>query len=374
MPRHLIKKQEIQLEVASRKDAQHFYEICNKICQKELPRLLESLFDNHVEASKNISFDKIVLDLGSLNKSNIEKELPKLIVEQLKKFLNNNTKQIASFQSTSPTEVIKTEWETITFFLERGFLPWWVKKTDEYDLDAIIQKKLTTSPNKMTQLVQRYQHRPTVIKRLFSQIKKETSIKCITYFAKESTYHSKWTKIILNSINTSTFTKRNKSSLLFASFFIALLQSKKNPSNLLSAFFKSLEKFNHPSSQLLRKRVYQNILKNEVKISQLEILHLTDRGIDDAKSIYTTLDYFLKMGIWIPTKRISTAQGLEHRLIKEINQRNPIVTKKIKNLSIIKQLELPLYSIQLNKSIPNYFLLKLNRHSVIVCERRLFTG
>ncbi len=125
MPNHIIHKQKVNVQTDISADAFTLQNRISNMFKNDLKNKLESLFDQISPNGKTLRIDKLELNLGTINKENLEAEFSKKLIEQLSVKLsnaNNTTGEEIKFEEIEHKHSII---DVLTFFLQHGYMPWY---------------------------------------------------------------------------------------------------------------------------------------------------------------------------------------------------------------------------------------------------------
>lgn len=138
--KHIIRKQLIELECANRSDGFHVQQEVGQLCRDSVQPAMEKLFDQLTSADTVLSFGRVEIDLGYIQKDKLRSEFSERLLNRLEQILLDfeigATGGAPSFpgfsQGARTTEqpfaekkpALRAELENLLFFLENGFLPW----------------------------------------------------------------------------------------------------------------------------------------------------------------------------------------------------------------------------------------------------------
>ena len=143
--KHIIKKLSINLNLNQQSEAANIQQNISDLSKRRLFALLEKIFDEF-DTDEIIRIDTLKIDLGQLNKAEletdfiekIEKKLRSQLKEQLyfaktKKQLDK--KKVIDLKQLSSAQSIH---ELLDFFLQTGNFPWWANQNNFRDFEEKI--------------------------------------------------------------------------------------------------------------------------------------------------------------------------------------------------------------------------------------------
>lgn len=119
---HLIHRQIIELECSSEQQALHWQRELVQVFENRLTHELERMLDRFADKDQMIQIEHLSLNLGALNGSDFRESFVSAVLEQLPKQLEESIK---SLDINNFTKGHHNSFETFTYFLKNGTLPWW---------------------------------------------------------------------------------------------------------------------------------------------------------------------------------------------------------------------------------------------------------
>ena len=146
--RHVILKQTLEITVASDEEAWPLQQQASRIMRSKLKHLIERACDRHSTPDTLHRIDRLELDLGQLNPTNLAKELPAMFEEAFTKALNE---AIAQPDPSGLPAKTASQWELFTQFFQQGTLPWWADLAKPHQPEESIDYLLLHAPDLIRQ-------------------------------------------------------------------------------------------------------------------------------------------------------------------------------------------------------------------------------
>lgn len=155
---HLIHRQIVELECASEQRALHWQRELAQVCENRLMHELERSLNQFVNENQVIQIEQLSLDLGTLSGKNFQDSFVSAVLEQLPKQLEESIKNL---DINNFSERHHNAFETFTYFLKHGTLPWWSGSVSLAQMaeEALEQANLTSQNQAVTQLQEALQTR-----------------------------------------------------------------------------------------------------------------------------------------------------------------------------------------------------------------------
>ena len=126
---HFLGKLWFQLDAPNQKRAEAAFDQISDLAQTKLPKLLEEIFDRlDLLPHTTLKIDRLVLDLGTLGKENLEAELMQKIAESLKNALQTHFESKPD-TPTEPSPQFRIL-SLLEYYFQHGRLPWWATKAE----------------------------------------------------------------------------------------------------------------------------------------------------------------------------------------------------------------------------------------------------
>ena len=128
----IIKKQRLQVACTRKEDAWRYTDEVKQMLEKKMMPLLEKKLQQFDFKGKTLYLDRVDIQLGTVDPSNLntlvqrfEKQVDKELIAQLATFGNQKETTQSNKNLQKSTE------DTIIYYLEHGYLPWWSKSEKE---------------------------------------------------------------------------------------------------------------------------------------------------------------------------------------------------------------------------------------------------
>lgn len=175
MARHLIYRQKVMLNLSGRQEALALQEKVSRLVKNELADSLESALDQAFPPDKIVRIDTLQLDLGAISLQNFENEFKDGFIGALIKSLSAKSENLAGAAAGDRREEMLSKpqslKDTLFFFLQKGYLPWYSPDWKINDWEAQILSNF--SEEEYRQLIKwlrdNYIESPVVLDRLVFQ-------------------------------------------------------------------------------------------------------------------------------------------------------------------------------------------------------------
>lgn len=144
---HIIQKQQVQLKVGQKENTLALQQRFERMIQEQLLPRLEPLFDQLAGPDVWIEIDRLDINLGQLKPGLSDAVWLEQLYQAYIKALDEQIQKPAIQQIAREEQVINT----LAFFLERGYFPWWV---ETFDLEAAVRKIIPTQAGRILDLLQ----------------------------------------------------------------------------------------------------------------------------------------------------------------------------------------------------------------------------
>lgn len=182
MPRHIIHKQTVTLEMEESKDSNLLQDKVSHLLRGDLNGAMEAIFDRISANGEVIRIDKLRLDLGEIAPANFEAEFKSRLIDELTKAMPKSKSENSDNAIVlKPVESLAT---MLRYFLEYGRLPWYAGSKQIHGWEAEILEKFGEAEWKALVEWTRMEHAPvsTIVERLVWQF----SDKFIVIFLSQS--------------------------------------------------------------------------------------------------------------------------------------------------------------------------------------------
>ncbi len=225
---HIINRQVFDFRMESNEQALGFRRELQDVYQRKLLQVIESVFDRVATNGQIIRIDKLELDIGSLEKTDWEKQLIEKVETELYELIsrykteNNITVPAADVQQQPAAAALTgdavrhsllqnsdeaaTLEEAILYYLVNGHLPWFIAdETTEPDPEQYFITLLKTQPQRLISQLQASEHTPVIFTRMLRQFSAST----IRLFLEKAAAENQWPEIapVLQTWNSLAETK-----------------------------------------------------------------------------------------------------------------------------------------------------------------------
>lgn len=155
---HLIHRQIVELECSSEQRALHWQQELVRICENRLTPELERVLERFADSKQVIQIEQLSLDLGTLNSNDFQESFVSAVLKQLPKQLEESIK---SLDINNISKGHHNAFETFTYFLKHGTLPWWSGPVSLAQIaeEVLEQANLISQNQAVTQLREALQSR-----------------------------------------------------------------------------------------------------------------------------------------------------------------------------------------------------------------------
>ncbi|MDX2246137.1 MAG: contractile injection system tape measure protein [Bacteroidia bacterium] len=185
--KHIIGKQIVELQVAPGSDVFTLQQEVSFVFRNEVLPRLESLFDRLVGPDTVIRLEHLEIDLGKIDPTRISGSLVEQILPKLEQELRE---QIVRLTNTNPPpghgsfRVSQSLTESLIYFLENGFLPWWENRENRSEWEKYVRDNLNQNPESLKKILVLLKKNPLARERLLLQFGPEI----LAVFLKEGNY------------------------------------------------------------------------------------------------------------------------------------------------------------------------------------------
>jgi|GEM_PF-1376676 len=141
---HIIGKCRLEVNVKSQAEGDFLFEVVSHLSKQKLPAIIDKVLREHGKEDLLLRLDKVVLQLGKIQASDFESQFL-LKLEQELSFLFKNLNQDSQLDTALKKQQIptaKTKFDSIVFFLKKGYLPWWESERTATSIDELLQEVL----------------------------------------------------------------------------------------------------------------------------------------------------------------------------------------------------------------------------------------
>lgn len=197
-PNHIIKKQVLDFTLDSDIGSFAFQSRMSDVFKAEVLPLIDAHCTSISGGDSEIfRLDKLEIDLGVLDKSNLAVEFkqkidelfPRQLAEALginqsaectreHRLISNDFYDNRQFIVTSKSR----DFELLEFFIREGRLPWWVKKGELPEIAELLAEMVATEPIKVKELLTEIADKPALVQRVLYNADKSVLEKIIALF------------------------------------------------------------------------------------------------------------------------------------------------------------------------------------------------
>lgn len=156
MSTHLVDRHIFDVRYDSEADAIPLQNKILGITHDKLFDVISSVFDEF-DSPKNIRFNTLELDLGSIQESNLEEELLASVEDALRKLLIQKLGAPTNKPNAAendPKDSEKQQTAIFEQFMVSGTIPWWVRNRNDFDIKAHIASALKNQLPAVVQIIQ----------------------------------------------------------------------------------------------------------------------------------------------------------------------------------------------------------------------------
>src|SRR5438105_1291150 len=125
MPKHIIHRQKVVLEIAGQQEAFNYQNKTSGLFNNGLQSAIENVLDEISLHDEVIRIDTLKLDLGIIEAQNFEKEFAGKFISALKNAILLEKSQTGSEANTVITRQAASHRDAFIYFLIHGTLPWY---------------------------------------------------------------------------------------------------------------------------------------------------------------------------------------------------------------------------------------------------------
>ncbi|MEZ4774820.1 MAG: contractile injection system tape measure protein [Bacteroidia bacterium] len=148
--KHIIGKQVIELQVPSGGDTFALQQEVSFVFRNEVLPRLEAMFDRMVDADTVIRLDLLEVDLGRLDPQRLAASLMEQILPKVEQALReqiNSLSATASAKNQGTFKIPHSLTESLLYFLENGFFPWWGNKESWGEWEIALADTIAKNPD-----------------------------------------------------------------------------------------------------------------------------------------------------------------------------------------------------------------------------------
>lgn len=133
---YIIGKQKIKIAYQGSMDPLTLQQSIREICSNELPKKLEALLDRYDDSNLLLKLEKLEIKLVLNDGAGFADRLTAAILEQIEIQL----RMAVLANGTSAVTVAGSQLQAFVFYLENGFLPWWVQGNRDHSFRQSLQQ------------------------------------------------------------------------------------------------------------------------------------------------------------------------------------------------------------------------------------------
>ncbi len=332
MANHLIQRQIFQVKVASKADANFMYEVCSDVVKYELPTLLDEVLSKLVPAHTHLRFQKVVLDLGNIHKSNFKTQLPKKIVRELANFIqiqqqlkSNELKRSSSNRSLQAA---------LFFYLKYAYLPWWISSQKKFEINTLIQEEAQRYPKRLRAWLKKTQQQPQQLVRLCSQVNAKTQLLLLQGSSNQLNEEQEaWQNTFIQTFDHYQLSAKQR-AYLYTALLLAKEQAKHSHLSFQELFFQWYAKLSGLNIQQLRQKTQYYLQRNrsDSSLPVQNSIELIQVSSGSSQNSYKNLVYFLQIGMFTTHKEWTNLSDLEQFIVEKSAAKSHSLRKNIGHL------------------------------------------
>lgn len=310
--RHIIQKQFIEVEMQNPPDAFAFRNRLGELYYQHILPGLENVFDEIGTEHKLIRKDLLEIDVGVISSGNWEELFVAGAIRKIKEALSlesgislevnvsGKSREVDTAKANSKTETQNVE-DIFFFFLENGFLPWYVVK--DYDLEKELVVWINEQPsslkssfyyflesgNRKTFLRFIYQFDDEILNRIMSLVVDEE-------LWKEIKHYERGIKTSLRIITSDTSTSRR---LFYYPLLQAALFRQSDPVKIY--LFSLIDEIQAEKPAVARETILKEMAKRIVQETTDKVKFIKT---GKAGKLSGGIDYLLSTDVWPPKKEV----------------------------------------------------------------------
>lgn len=342
---HIVKELRYSIELDNKEEAHDVQSKISLLQESTINSLLNTVLNKFSDEYSIYKFDKIELNLGTIDKSNYEKELPFRLEEQLVNYFNENIRDNGSLRNGSIIVLNNRNLNQFEHFLLRGYLEWDTPSIQQPS--KLLQELLSNNRVELVKMLKEHGKKEAIRKRLILQFNDEALENIVLAHAKtESDYFISYKKNMLqhqhkNHLIETTFSDFRNAvwEVVFAYLFVES-GSYYNKKNFLQYLINQLSKKYNLKYESLLEVITKGLNKKENATTQLEfkriILELeTEQRIKSQKVISTLkssdkevevwieqLKYYLKFGVFNISFQLGSKSEFNEQLVSMLKAKN----------------------------------------------------
>ncbi len=175
---HIIGRQIFDIDFPSKEAAEVLQDKISSIFNNRLMDEMNILFDKIIPSNRIIKLDTLSIDIGSIDFSSLETELPDRLIQKLEQelrliLLHDNAAPASDSPDVFQDDKKGNYLQLLEFFLLKGSFPWWVSGTEGPELSEVLEFLLLNSSLKLKALIMRVGQNAYARKRLVYQFSEQ---------------------------------------------------------------------------------------------------------------------------------------------------------------------------------------------------------
>lgn len=168
---HLIDQTMFDIACDSELLARELQPVLDSFVKKNLMTVVDDEFGQASVNGIEVRIDKLEIDLGNIQYSDYQNEMPKRLREALKSRLSEMKQSLVSGKASNQGYVVKRgdEFDQLKFFLLHGYLPWYARISTQAELENLLQRGLAKAGGEFRHFLQHISSKKTVLSRLVNQ-------------------------------------------------------------------------------------------------------------------------------------------------------------------------------------------------------------
>ena len=168
---HLIDQTVFDIACDSELLASELQAVLDSFVKKDLMTVVDDEFGQASVNDIEVRIDKLEIDLGNIQYSDYQNEMPKRLRDALKSRLSEMKQSLVSGKASNQGYVVKRgdEFDQLKFFLLHGYLPWYARIGTHAELENLLQRGLTKAGREFRHFLQHVSSEKNVLSRLVNQ-------------------------------------------------------------------------------------------------------------------------------------------------------------------------------------------------------------
>lgn len=169
-PRHVIKRQILQVAVPHDRDAHALMTEVSRVYRQRIVPLIDRYCTELSAPDRLHRIESLDVDLGTVDRHNLEEDILAKVGPALRKTLAEQIeKQDQADPSSGRTPRTQSQLELFACFARTGSLPWWADTSQPSLLDACLQHLLAETPDALPRLLRQLTQEPRSLQRIIRQ-------------------------------------------------------------------------------------------------------------------------------------------------------------------------------------------------------------